>query len=75
MVKIVHDTAGCVGCGACAAVCPDFWELKSDGKAHLKGAKATKEGGEIISQELTVKEAGCNKDAADSCPARVIHIK
>jgi ferredoxin len=75
MPKVVHDTPGCIGCGACAAICPDFWELGDDGKAHLKGAKVTKEGDEITKEELKVKEAGCNKDAAESCPAKVILLK
>jgi len=75
MPKIVQDTPGCIGCGACAAICPDYWELGSEGKAHLKKAKVTKEGKEIVRQELVVKDAGCNKDAAESCPARVIHIE
>lgn len=39
-VKIIHDRKICIGCGACAAVCPDFWEMADDGKSDLKGAKA-----------------------------------
>lgn len=74
MPKIVHDTVNCIGCGACAAICPDFWELGDDSKAHLKGGKVTKEHGEVIKEELTVKQLGCNKDAAESCPAKVISI-
>ena len=34
MVKVDEDK--CIGCGACAATCPDSFELK-DGKAHVKG--------------------------------------
>lgn len=75
MLKITHNVPGCIGCGACAAICPGFWELGDDGKAHLKGAKVTKEGEEIVKEELEVKEAGCNKDAADSCPAKVICVE
>lgn len=38
MVKI--DADKCIGCGACVAVCPDGFELKGDGKAHVKDPKA-----------------------------------
>lgn len=29
----------CIGCGACASVCPQGFEIK-DGKAHVKDSKA-----------------------------------
>jgi ferredoxin len=34
MVSVDKDK--CIGCGACAATCPEVFELK-DGKAHVKG--------------------------------------
>ena len=36
MPRIIHEREKCIGCGACAAVCPEFWEMKGDGKSHLK---------------------------------------
>jgi ferredoxin len=38
MVKVDPDK--CIGCGACASICPEGFELKGDGKAHVKDAKA-----------------------------------
>jgi ferredoxin len=38
MVKV--DAKKCIGCGACAAVCPDGFVMKSDGKSHVKNPKA-----------------------------------
>lgn len=67
--RIVHDRPGCIGCGACAAVCPDFWEMAGDGKSDLKGAKA--KGNNF---ELGIDDLACNKDAADACPVNVIHV-
>ncbi len=67
--KIVHDRSGCIGCGACAAVCDKFWGMGPDGKSELKGSKQKGE-----SFELDVDDVGCNQDAADACPVNVIHI-
>jgi ferredoxin len=70
MVKVIHERDKCIGCGACAAICPKFWEMKDDGKSYLKGSKKK---GNIY--ELEVKDAGCNKEAADTCPVECIHVK
>ncbi|MBS3061883.1 MAG: ferredoxin [Candidatus Diapherotrites archaeon] len=73
-IKIEHDKPNCIGCGACAAVCPDFWEMEGD-KSHLKGSKdgGPFEGGE----ELEIKDSDeeKNMEAARSCPVNVIHLK
>ena len=38
MVKV--DAGKCIGCGSCSAICPDGFEMKDDGKAHVKNPKA-----------------------------------
>jgi len=70
-MKIIQQREKCIGCGNCAAVCSEFWEMGSDGKANLKGAKKN-ENGEF---ELEVKDVGCNKQAESSCPVNIIHVK
>ena len=69
--KIEHDRPNCIGCAACAAVAPDFWEMGDDGKSNLKGAKkeASSE-----TKDIEDKDFDTNKAAADSCPVNVIHI-
>jgi ferredoxin len=69
-VKIIHDRNICIGCGACAAVCPEFWEMASDGKSKLKGAKNNN--GTYM---LELSDMKCNMDAAQSCPVNCIHIE
>ena len=70
MPKIIHEIEKCIGCGACTAVCPDYWEMGDDGKSVLKGGK--KAGKNF---ELEVKDAKCNKDAENACPVQCIHVK
>lgn len=59
-IKIEHDRPNCIGCGACASVCPDNWGMEKDGKSKPKKTDLT--------------ELGCNMDAAEACPVNVIHV-
>ena len=55
------DKEKCIGCGTCVSLCPDVFELKEDGKSHVRpGADCEK--------------AGCCKEAADSCPVDAIAL-
>jgi len=67
-----HNRPDCIGCAACEAVAPEFWEMNEDSKSDIKGGKNRDDGW----QELDFKEKDLqlNKDAADSCPVNVIHI-
>jgi ferredoxin len=56
--KITVDKEKCIGCGACAAVCPNSFEMK-DGKASAKSE---------------IEEITCEKDAASGCPVSAISI-
>jgi len=69
-VKITHDRNICIGCGACAAVCPDFWKMADDGKSDLAGAK--KESDSFV---LELPDKKCNLSAAQSCPVNCIHLE
>lgn len=75
--KIDHDRPNCIGCGACAAVNPEFWMMDPvDGKSDVKGAHREKEGNEIVRESLDIDDAhfAKNKEAADCCPVNVIHL-
>ncbi|MEM4756310.1 MAG: ferredoxin [Candidatus Woesearchaeota archaeon] len=73
--RVVHDRPNCIGCAACEAVCPTFWEMNADGKSDLKGAKPhSKEKGWTV-LEIDESKYKCNLEAAESCPVNVIHLE
>lgn len=57
--KIAVDKNKCVGCGACAATCPDSFKMK-DGKAF------------VVKSE--VEELTCEKEAESGCPVGAISV-
>jgi ferredoxin len=67
--KVTQNQEACIGCGACAAICPASWTLKGD-KAELLGGK--KEGNVFLK---IVEEEGCNSEAANACPVRCIKVE
>jgi len=58
--KIEIDKSECIGCGSCAAVCPDFFEISDDRKASLK--------------RPGTDDLGCIKEAVDICPVDAIKV-
>ena len=71
--KIVHDRDTCIGCAACASVCPSFWSMADDGKSDVKGSIKTGNGNEEAVNDLTT-DFDSNKEAAESCPVNCIHL-
>jgi ferredoxin len=57
MVKV--DKNKCIGCGACAAICPNVFELGSDGKSSVK---------------KNDNKIPCVKEAVKSCPVTAISL-
>lgn len=70
-MKITLDRDKCIGCGACAALCPIYFVMSEDGKSSLKGAKAKPK---TQKEELAIKKLDCSQDAADCCPVKAINI-
>lgn len=58
-IPIKVDQETCIGCGLCASLCPQVFEMKGD-KASVINPKGEKE--------------GCAKEAAESCPVTAIKI-
>ncbi len=74
--KIIYDRGNCIGAAACAAVNPEFWIIKEDGKASIASAKKPqiKEKGVIEEAIIDEKDLQANIEAANVCPVRVIKI-
>ena len=77
MPKVEHIRPECIGCGACVAIAPDFWQMdEKDNKADLRNCKKTVEGTEVVREELGLSEGQftINKEAAEACPVNCIHV-
>ncbi|MBU2265170.1 ferredoxin [Patescibacteria group bacterium] len=69
-MKIIKERSKCIGCGSCAAVCEQYFEMADDGLADIKGGQMNGD-----NMELEVKGAGCVKEAAEICPVQIISIR
>jgi ferredoxin len=49
----------CIGCGACASICPDSFAMGDDGKADA----------------INQAEKDCAANAAQSCPVQAITVE
>lgn len=76
--RIVHDRDICIGCSACASVCPKYWVMEDDGRSSIVGHQRTGNGEEEIlgtKENPLLEDFEDNMDAAESCPVECIHIK
>jgi len=70
--KLEHNRPDCIGCAACAAIAPEFWEMNEDGKSDIINPKDREDGWQ--EREIEEKDFEINKEAAESCPVNVIHL-
>ena len=71
--KIIHFKKDCISCGACAAICSDYWSMDDEGFAHLKGSRVV---ADHFERDIDTEEAlALNQEAADVCPVNIIHVK
>jgi ferredoxin len=57
------DRAKCIGCGACAAVCPAVFDMDDEGLAI------------VIANPVPSEEEIAVQEAADGCPVEAISIE
>jgi ferredoxin len=61
-MKACVDKTACIGCGLCASIAPDIFEIEDDGLAGVIG-------------ELTSANEAEAKDAEMSCPVAAIKVE
>jgi len=62
-LKAVIDREGCIGCGLCASVCADVFEMSEDDKAS------------VIVEMIPFESESCANEAKEGCPVSVISIE
>lgn len=62
-MSVIVDKEKCIGCGLCASVCSEVFELGDDGIAKVKDANGDKKYSDKV------------KEATDSCPVQAIVVK
>lgn len=62
-MKVIVNRDSCIGCGACAAICDDVFEIDDEGLSVAK----------VEDVEDSQKQAV--QDALDSCPTGAIEVE
>jgi len=70
-MKITLDRTKCIGCGSCVALCPKFFEMDEEAKAHLKNSVLDKK---INKETLELSKPECAEEIIDVCPVEAIKI-
>ena len=71
-MKLKIDIDKCIGCGACAAGCPQEFEIKDDGKSHL--ISPTGKVGNVEEKEIASATEEM-KYAQENCPVMATKIE
>ncbi len=59
-MKVKVNKDACIGCGACAAICPDVFEIDDEGLST------------VTNEEVPSDKVDEAKEAVESCPTSAI---
>lgn len=71
MPEVVIDQDACTGCGTCAAICDEVFEVGDAGKAQT----VEEYRGDDPSSGTVPDDVGCTETAAQSCPVDAISVE
>ena len=72
-MKVKVNKDACIGCGACAAICDEVFEINDEGLSEVKVEEDNKEKEEFVSVKEELQDEV--RDAADSCPTGAIEVE
>ena len=61
-MKVTIDRDGCIGCGLCAATCPEVFQIAGDGLSEVYSSPSEKTADKV-------------NEAAENCPVSVIKVE
>lgn len=62
-MKAYVDRETCIGCGACAGICPEVFSMDDEGKSVP------------VDEEISADSIDDAKEAEESCPVDAISVK
>lgn len=74
VVKVSIDRDDCISCGNCWTICPEFFE-QNPNDDFSQVIERYRIGGNIAEGEAPHELEGLVREAADSCPVQIIHVK
>ena len=74
VVKVSIDRDDCISCGNCLTICPEFFEQNTNDD-FSQIIERYRIGGNIAEGEAPHELEGLVREAADSCPVLIIHVK
>ena len=72
-MKVKVNKDACIGCGACAAICDEVFELNDEGLSEVKVEENSENKEEFVSVKEELQDEV--RDAADSCPTGAIEVE
>jgi ferredoxin len=74
VVKVSIDRDDCISCGNCWTICPGFFEQNTNDD-FSQVIERYRIGGNIAEGEAPNELEVLVREAADSCPVQIIHVK
>ena len=72
-MKVKVNKDACIGCGACAAICDEVFEINDEGLSEVKVEENSENKEEFVSVKEELQDEV--RDAADSCPTGAIEVE